>query len=237
MPTTPEAIITLNCFALGGGSMDVFSVKIDKTETVLDLKESIKNKKPTAFRGVDADTLVLWEVPRVVALENPTPSPYHKQLINVTRAGLGEPLKNTHLLSELFVAPLAKGRIHIIVDAPSPEICCWLRGAEVENNFVIRISANAHISLLAEQIKVAKLDPSAVVDNSIRLYKVSADDDDKLRESLRSPGAGHRLNGRRRISTSFLDVPVLQDYYVIVEFATESPASMKLVPPLGPSTT
>ncbi|KAF8833134.1 hypothetical protein BDN67DRAFT_825729 [Paxillus ammoniavirescens] len=248
MPNTPEVIITLNCLPLGGGSMNVSPIEMDKTETVGTLKELIKSNFPIAFRDVDADDLVLWEAPESLLcnnnafketieglnlqdekrlqlyklFKNPTSSPYHKKLINVTRAGLGEPLQNTDHLSELFVEPLAKGRIHIIVDTPYPEICCWLRGDEVENSFGIHISANARISLLAEQIKVAKSDPRAVVDKRIRLYKVSADDDDELRETLHSPGTGHLLDGRRLISTSFLDVPVLQDYYIIVEFATES---------------
>ncbi|KIK75412.1 hypothetical protein PAXRUDRAFT_492504 [Paxillus rubicundulus Ve08.2h10] len=321
MPTAPEAIITLNCFVLGGDSWNIFCVDIDQTETVGTLKDLIKNQMPIAFRNVDANNLVLWKAPesllcesntfkemidclnlqdekclhpvkklsrifsypeseylhiiikapvfmvlcwirgqpttsihqfnisraetvrtlktlirkspeaaispevqtiQLYKLKNPVPSPYHKNLKNVTLAEMGEPLQSIGRLSRLFVAPPVERHIHIIVDTPYPVIHCWLRGEEVENSFGIRISADARISLLIEQIKVTQPDLSVVVDNRIHLYKVSANDNHELQESLRSLGAGHRLDGRRVISTSFLDVPVLQDYCVIVEVAPES---------------
>ncbi|KAF9222180.1 hypothetical protein BS17DRAFT_783958, partial [Gyrodon lividus] len=130
-------------------------------------------------------------------------------------------LDGMNKLSEVFTVPPPQRHIHIIVDAPFLEIFCWLRGDEVENSFAIPVSANTKMSQLVKQIKGARSDLSAVDDVHMRLYKVSADDDRELQESLRNPEAGDRLDGRRLLSTSFLDVPVLQNYYVIVEVTAE----------------
>jgi hypothetical protein len=47
---------------LGDDPSHVFTVEIPKTKTVSILREAILTKKPNAFKGVDADTLVLWKV-------------------------------------------------------------------------------------------------------------------------------------------------------------------------------
>jgi Crinkler effector protein N-terminal domain len=58
LPRTLE----LNCLVLGDDPSHLFTVKISDTEYVSILKDEIWKKKKNAFNGVDANTLVLWEV-------------------------------------------------------------------------------------------------------------------------------------------------------------------------------
>ncbi|KAL4080401.1 hypothetical protein J3A83DRAFT_651 [Scleroderma citrinum] len=59
--------LTLNCFVLGDTPDHIFPVEIALTKTVGALKEAIKDKKPHAFRSVDADQLVLYRTSNEVA--------------------------------------------------------------------------------------------------------------------------------------------------------------------------
>jgi hypothetical protein len=52
----------LNCLVLKDDPTHLFTVKIQSNENVSTLKEEICKKKQNAFKGVDADTLVLWKV-------------------------------------------------------------------------------------------------------------------------------------------------------------------------------
>jgi hypothetical protein len=54
--------LALNCLVLGDDPSHLFPVEIANTKTVGALKEEIWKKKENAFKGVDADTLVLWKV-------------------------------------------------------------------------------------------------------------------------------------------------------------------------------
>jgi hypothetical protein len=53
--------VNLNCWVLGDGTGQVFSVKISSTESVIALKKAIKEKK-VALQHIDADALTLWKV-------------------------------------------------------------------------------------------------------------------------------------------------------------------------------
>jgi hypothetical protein len=55
-------ILELNCLVLGDDPSHLFPVEIANTKTVGALKEEIWKKKENAFKGIDADTLVLWKV-------------------------------------------------------------------------------------------------------------------------------------------------------------------------------
>jgi hypothetical protein len=55
-------VLALNCLVLGDDPKHVFTVEIASTKTVSILKEEIWRKKQNTFKGVDADTLVIWEV-------------------------------------------------------------------------------------------------------------------------------------------------------------------------------
>ena len=59
-------IITLMCLIYGERSQDSFAVRIDREETVSELKDLIVNKNPNYFKGIDPRQLCLWKV----AIEN-----------------------------------------------------------------------------------------------------------------------------------------------------------------------
>ena len=104
-------VFTLNCWARGPDAGRIFEVKISGTETVTALKEAIKDKKPAAFRDVDANALDLYK-PR-----EPVPRPYKDNLGKIILSQDGELLEmGDDKLSEVFPgrAP-AERHIHIIV--------------------------------------------------------------------------------------------------------------------------
>jgi len=104
-------VLTLNCWVRGGdiGTIRIFEVKILRTGTVAALKKAIKDKKPVAFRGVDAGALDLYK-PR-----DPLP-PYKENLSSIVLSEHAECLEVArHELSEVFPKPPLERHIHIIV--------------------------------------------------------------------------------------------------------------------------
>ncbi|RHZ81513.1 hypothetical protein Glove_120g217 [Diversispora epigaea] len=54
--------IKLFCLVKGNSATHAFPVNINRCDTIGDLKEAIREKKPNEFTGVDADKLRLWKV-------------------------------------------------------------------------------------------------------------------------------------------------------------------------------
>ena len=57
----PPRVLKLFCWILDVSDSS-FSVSIDETQTVDDLKEAILKKKSATFANIDADQLTLWKV-------------------------------------------------------------------------------------------------------------------------------------------------------------------------------
>ena len=57
----PTRAIKVFCWILGVSEAP-FSVKIEESETVDDLKKGIVRENPATFAGVDSDELTLWMV-------------------------------------------------------------------------------------------------------------------------------------------------------------------------------
>jgi hypothetical protein len=95
----------------------LFSVKIDKTETVDDLKKKIKVENSVALAGVDAEYLNLYFTD--ISTNN---SNYMEQ-VNDQFNGLSklEPLVPTIELEAVFPDPPAPRMIHILVAFPPGE--------------------------------------------------------------------------------------------------------------------
>jgi len=110
-------------FCILRGGRPAFSVKIDKTETVDDLKEAIKTKVTQALDGVEANALTLYQV-------NIDASDMEKAIVEAEIRFQG--LKNLTRLSEaktlegvIGSSPPPIERIHILVQAPgSKSIYC-----------------------------------------------------------------------------------------------------------------
>jgi hypothetical protein len=54
--------LSLNCLLLGDDLDRMFTVKIDKTETVSILKKLIKEENPSSLGNVDVKNIDLWQV-------------------------------------------------------------------------------------------------------------------------------------------------------------------------------
>ena len=55
--------LQLNCSVLGDDNDAVFQVTLDGTQSIADLKESIKQKMKPMFDNVPDSALTLWKVP------------------------------------------------------------------------------------------------------------------------------------------------------------------------------
>ncbi|KIJ14751.1 hypothetical protein PAXINDRAFT_155885 [Paxillus involutus ATCC 200175] len=154
MPT--EATITLHCLVLGGGSKNVFPLKIDKTETVGALKELIKSKKPITFRDVEADTLVLWQAPESLRCSD---DDAFKEKIEGLDLQDERGLHAVKRLSHIFSDPDPEC-LHVIVKAPgysTPEaiitLNCLVLGGGRKNVFPVKIDKTETVGALRKLIK------------------------------------------------------------------------------------
>ena len=53
--------LKLNCSVFGQDRSQIFQVTLERTQSIADLKQEIKEKKKPAFDHVPADNLVLWK--------------------------------------------------------------------------------------------------------------------------------------------------------------------------------
>jgi len=86
-----------------------FPVNISRDETVGDLKDAIKAKKPNDFAGIDADRLRLWQV------EIPVD---RNDLIQGQPLQDDDQLKATDYIDEFWTDPPKRRHIHVIVKLP-----------------------------------------------------------------------------------------------------------------------
>lgn len=111
---TNTLTLTLSCLISGELVSSAFSVKVNPTATVDELKDAIVSKKPNAFEQIDANNSVLWRatIPvgeeGVITLDN---------LDNKTK--LGNPRT---CLSMLFPITL-DDTIYIVVERPQGMFC------------------------------------------------------------------------------------------------------------------
>ncbi|KIK77136.1 hypothetical protein PAXRUDRAFT_835096 [Paxillus rubicundulus Ve08.2h10] len=209
------------CWIRGQPTTNILQIPISQADTVRTLKRLIK-ELPEAGIGPEVQTIQLYKP------KNPVPSPYHKNLSNVVLAELGEPLENAQQLSKLFVAPLAEGHIHIIVDAPHLMIYCWLRGSAIEGRFDISINSDAPLGKLKDRMGEQEPQLYNVAQSRMRLYRIPISEAKaNLQESLDTLNAGHLLQVAQPIPLSdyFRGVPVLERLAVIVQVSTDNSRS------------
>jgi hypothetical protein len=111
LSSEPLRLLELNCFIIGDSCNNIFTVKIPKTESISTLKEVIKEKK-NAFRHIDADTLIVWQVS---ILDD---SSLGKNLGEINLLDESS-LRPTQKLSGLFSEPPIQNHLHIVVK-PEP---------------------------------------------------------------------------------------------------------------------
>ena len=106
--------LELNCLVLGDDPIHVFTVKIPDTETVSILKKEIRKEKQNAFKGVDADKLLLWKV-SILADDNLQQSIEALNLGESSDQHLRRPVAR---LFNVFPDLSEDERVHIIVQPP-----------------------------------------------------------------------------------------------------------------------
>ncbi|OAQ24326.1 hypothetical protein K457DRAFT_1823888 [Linnemannia elongata AG-77] len=108
-------LLTLFCLVDGVATSSAFSVEIDSTNTVDELKKLIKTEKVNDFQDVDADKLTLWRVSFLITRDN-SEIPI---LFNNIAKEEKEKLHAADDLSDIFDEKPPKKTIHIIVQRPS----------------------------------------------------------------------------------------------------------------------
>jgi Crinkler effector protein N-terminal domain len=111
----PLRFLQLNCLVLGDDHHCVFPVEIAPTKTVGALKKAIKEEKKHAFRNVDADILLIWEV------SIPVDGNLKKNLNNLKLAD-GRSLSPVDELLEVFSGEVTKKHVHIVIKVPAGEL-------------------------------------------------------------------------------------------------------------------
>jgi len=90
----------------------IFTVKIEETEYISDLKEAIKDKR-NALQYVDAHALTLWRVS--IAVDDD----HFEEKINDLKLKSMKPLSHVKKLSGVFSNQLEDEHLHIVVRLPS----------------------------------------------------------------------------------------------------------------------
>jgi len=114
----PPMMYMLFC-AILGQQTDAFTVEIDDTWTVSELKEGIKKVMPQTLGSFDNNALTLYKVD--IDISDDDNEAYlraidqiHRNMVT-TKELLGNP---THKLSAKFGQSIPEGRIHILVQSP-----------------------------------------------------------------------------------------------------------------------
>nr|CAG8589745.1 13370_t:CDS:2 [Entrophospora candida] len=140
-------IITLNCLVEGDDPyIQSFNVEIDKTKTVGELKQVIKNEQEPFFDNVAARDLELWKVDISFDEPNEKLSVLRDKTCAVIKEQLGGVNMHPILKIDMYFPDIPeKGHIHIIVGHP-PAI-------KRETNDEVTIKLNKIKDLIKEQHK------------------------------------------------------------------------------------
>ncbi|KAF8229904.1 hypothetical protein L208DRAFT_1401294, partial [Tricholoma matsutake] len=108
--------MTCSCWILNKSAAP-FSVKIEKGETVDDLKDMVKKKLEHALVGIDAHTLEIWKLsPPIHSSELGVKLRHAQSPQDITGCVELDPL---HDLSRHFSSP-PREHVHIVVQLPPP---------------------------------------------------------------------------------------------------------------------
>ncbi|KAF8322897.1 uncharacterized protein EI90DRAFT_3077263 [Cantharellus anzutake] len=143
--------VNLNCWVLGDGTGQVFSVKIASTESVIALKEAIKDKKKVALQHIDADALTLWKV------SIPVDDGFEEKV----------KLQNELLPVKRFSSLVPQ------LDLPILELYCLICGGDANNIFPVKIASTESVGTFKKAIKEEKKVNLEHVDaDSLTLWRV-----------------------------------------------------------------
>ena len=100
-------MMTLYCWV--PGDEDAFPVKTSPEITVGEFKKAILTEKPTSFKGIDPDKLVLWQPENLSDTE--TAMREFKKVPTLR-------MRPTHKISKYFPQAPPTEHIHIVIHAP-----------------------------------------------------------------------------------------------------------------------
>ncbi|KAG0165203.1 hypothetical protein DFQ28_001499 [Apophysomyces sp. BC1034] len=112
-PYPKDIQLELFCLVDGAPLSRAFSVEIDSTANVDQLKDAIKTKKSNFFKDVDANNLTLWRV-SIPYSDDETP-------LGLDSVNDKKKLGHVHKLSKVFNRMPEEDTIHIIVQRPPSE--------------------------------------------------------------------------------------------------------------------
>jgi hypothetical protein len=120
--------ITLSCLVVGENPYEnAFNVKVNKTETVSELKKPIKEENTQSFANVDAKDIKLWKVDISLEEENEKLDLVNTKInVNIKEELGGVELLPLSKISKYFHSQPADEHIHIIVQRPveTKEVYC-----------------------------------------------------------------------------------------------------------------
>ncbi|KAG0302820.1 hypothetical protein BGZ97_002159 [Linnemannia gamsii] len=108
-----DEYITLLCLIEGEGAANTFSVEIECTKTIGDLKKRIKSGKAPTFDDIAADELALWSVSIPIV-----PTSMQNPVVLNEVAGLPSPTELVPTISMALLKELPTDTIHILVQRP-----------------------------------------------------------------------------------------------------------------------
>ncbi len=113
--TMTDMPVTLFCLVDGEATSQAFSIDIEQTRTVEQLKKVIKTEIPDTFKDVDAKDLTLWRVSISMTDNDDKPPILLDNFPDKDKMRLGPVMR----LSKVFPEDFPEGSINIIVQRPS----------------------------------------------------------------------------------------------------------------------
>src|SRR4051794_28282679 len=130
---------TLSCLVAGENPYDnAFNIKVNKTETVSELKDAIKDNQKPFFDNVAPKELKLWKVDISLEEENEKLKLVNEKInVNIKDELEGIELKPLSKISKHFSSQPADEHIHIIVQRPveTKEVHCTATYGRKSANF------------------------------------------------------------------------------------------------------
>jgi hypothetical protein len=238
--------LELYCLVVEDEPSSLFPVKIESTESVGTLKDLIWLKKQERFKGVDADTLVLWKVsiPDDDGLQQGI-----EELNLIEEQSLRQPAAR---LSKIFSDPVEDEHVHILVRPPPARECsslwlsvsytqdlrqippsiaslapvsptlelnCLVLGDDPSHVFTIEIGGTKNVSVLKKAIKNEKKNVFQHVDaDALVLWKVSMAVDHSFEENVKKVELRDEeaLSPVEELSDVFSEVPARRHLHIIV---------------------
>ena len=96
-----------------GDENNVFVVKIGRNESIVDLKDAIKEKNPQTLRACDTGSLILWNV-SIPDDENIN----LKEDVEKLNLDDADSLQHRQKLAKIFREPLIEDDVHVIAKPP-----------------------------------------------------------------------------------------------------------------------